>query len=286
MPKISVLMPVYKTNETYLRQAIESILNQTFEDFEFLILDDCPEDSREHIVKSYDDKRIKYFQNERNWGISLSRNKLIDLSKGEYLAVFDHDDISRPDRLEKEAAYLDANPEVGAVSAQVHTFPRDKISNNPLDDHDIKVALTGKYVISHSASMLRKSVLDKNHIRYEEEYTPAEDYTLWCRLARVTNLHNLPDVLLEYRAHKSNTSNNQKKQMGSAALRARIRYQQEHPSLWAEYKLLAVKIYETYLLGFIPLVKIEISCLRAKIWFCGFLILKIKIRDAIGYHSV
>ena len=93
MPKISVLMPVYKTPEAYLKAAIESILAQTFGDFEFLILDDCPQDDRQKIVESYGDKRIKYIKNPQNMGISAARNKLIDLAKGEYLAVFDHDDI-------------------------------------------------------------------------------------------------------------------------------------------------------------------------------------------------
>ena len=102
MPKVSVLMPVYKTDENYLREAIESILSQTFEDFEFLILDDCPEDDREEIIKSYKDKRIKYSKNETNLGITRSRNKLIDMAKGEYLAVFDHDDISLPERFQKQ----------------------------------------------------------------------------------------------------------------------------------------------------------------------------------------
>ena len=80
--KVSVLMPVYRTKESYLRTAIESILNQTFQDFEFLILDDCPNDTREDIVKSYHDSRIKYFKNNKNLGITPSRNKLIELAQG------------------------------------------------------------------------------------------------------------------------------------------------------------------------------------------------------------
>ena len=104
MPKVSVLMPVYKTEETHLKEAISSILNQTIKDFEFLILDDCPEDNREKIVKSFDDKRIRYLKNEQNRGITSSRNKLFDIAKGEYLAIFDHDDISLPERLEKQVA--------------------------------------------------------------------------------------------------------------------------------------------------------------------------------------
>lgn len=106
MPKVSALMSSYKTPEAYLRAAIERILVRTFKNFEFLILDDCQTDDREQIVKSYADKRIKYAKNPQNMGISASRNKLIDLSRGEYLAIFDHDDISLPTRLEKEVAYL------------------------------------------------------------------------------------------------------------------------------------------------------------------------------------
>ena len=117
MPKISVLMPVYKTPEPFLREAVESILNQTAENFEFLILDDCPEDrAAEAVIASYDDARIKYFRNERNLGIAGSRNRLMEMATGDYLAVADHDDVSLPQRLEKEAAYLDAHRECGVVS--------------------------------------------------------------------------------------------------------------------------------------------------------------------------
>lgn len=103
MPKISVLMPVYKTPEPFLREAVESILNQTAENFEFLILDDCPEDrAAEAVIASYDDARIKYFRNERNLGIAGSRNRLMEMATGDYLAVADHDDVSLPQRLEKK----------------------------------------------------------------------------------------------------------------------------------------------------------------------------------------
>ncbi|MBR4927772.1 MAG: glycosyltransferase, partial [Alphaproteobacteria bacterium] len=105
--KVSVLMPIYRTQESYLRTAIESILNQTYWDYEFLILDDCPEDDREDIVKSYNDPRIVYMRNDKNLGITRSRNKLIELAKGDYLATMDHDDISLPTRFEKQVVYLD-----------------------------------------------------------------------------------------------------------------------------------------------------------------------------------
>ena len=97
--KVSVLMPIYRTDERFLREAIVSVLAQTFGDFELLLLDDCPDDDRESVVKSYKDARIFYVRNDRNLGIAASRNRLLDLAKGEYLAVFDHDDIWRGRRV-------------------------------------------------------------------------------------------------------------------------------------------------------------------------------------------
>lgn len=109
--KVSVLVPLYKTQESHLRAAIDSILNQTFGDFELLLLDDSPAgEDLAGIVHSYQDSRIRYVRNEINLGISASRNKLFDLAQGEYLAIMDHDDISLPQRLEKQVAYLDAPP--------------------------------------------------------------------------------------------------------------------------------------------------------------------------------
>ena len=129
-PKISVLMPVYKTDKRHLKEAIESILQQTFSDFEFLILDDCPEDSREDVVKSFNDKRIKYFKNEKNLGITKARNKLIDMAKGEYLAVFDHDDLSMPTRFEKQVQFLDENADCGVVGCNIESFPQKRLGKN------------------------------------------------------------------------------------------------------------------------------------------------------------
>ena len=102
IPKVSVLMPVYNTQSEHLHEAIDSILAQTFRDFEFLILNDCSTDPQvEEVVKSYSDPRIVYAVNERNLGISGARNRLLDMAQGEYLVVMDHDDISLPERFEK-----------------------------------------------------------------------------------------------------------------------------------------------------------------------------------------
>ena len=115
-PKVSVLMPVYNTKEAYLRTAIESILKQTFTDFEFLIMNDNSTDKNvEKVILSYKDPRISYSKNNKNLGISGARNKLVDMAHGEYLAIMDHDDESLPERFQKQVDFLDAHPDVGVV---------------------------------------------------------------------------------------------------------------------------------------------------------------------------
>ncbi len=165
MPKVSALMPVYNSNLSYLKETIESVLNQTFKDFEFLILNDSPENVElENFILEYaqKDERIKYFKNPRNLGISGSRNKLIDLAQGEFLAVIDHDDISVKERFEKEVAFLEANEEVGVVGGYYKDMANQKISTFPTQSADIKIALMSMCAISHTSSMIRKSVLEHN----------------------------------------------------------------------------------------------------------------------------
>ena len=232
--KVSVLMPIYRTKESYLRTAIESILNQTFTDFEFLILDDCPFDDREEIVKSYIDPRIIYLKNETNLGITPSRNKLIELAKGEYLAVMDHDDISLPMRFEKQVAYLDAHPNVGVVGCLTKTFPYRLDLCHPEKDEEIKMALTYRCAILHPASMMRKSVLMDNNIRYEKRYSPSEDYCMWIRLMDCTDFYNIQEILFRYRYYKNNTTHRQINKMDAVAEELFCIVQKKHPKLYAK----------------------------------------------------
>lgn len=276
MKKVSVLVPIYRTKEEYLREAIESILNQTFADFELLLLDDCPEDSREAIVKSYDDPRIVYAKNERNLGITLSRNKLIDLAKGEYLAVFDHDDVSLPTRLEKEVAYLDAHPEVGVVSSWVGTVGSGKVLKNPEFDAEIRITLMWDCPVTHPASMIRKSVLIDNDIRYEEYFSPAEDYGLWCRLLSVTKFHNIPEVLFNYRNHEGNTSKTQADRMLAGGYRVRALNKTLNALVWNEFELRAVRTWRIRLFGFIPFLWIRQENRKTLVKLFGIPVLKIR----------
>lgn len=270
MVKVSVLMPVYKTKEEYLREAISSILNQTFTDFEFLILDDCPDDDREKIVKSYQDKRITYFKNEKNLGISASRNKLIDMAQGEYLAIFDHDDISMPTRLEKQVVYLDEHPEIGVVSSFIEKFPKIKISKHPQKNLDIKIGLMGGCVVAHTAAMIRKSVLIASGILYEEEFSPAEDYMLFLRLVGKTMFHNIQEVLVKYRNFDGNTSHLQKEKMADADARCKCFAAKEYPHLYQqEMFFLNRKRVWIRLFGLFPVLKVKRRSDLFKIYLFG-----------------
>ena len=268
MPKVSVLMAVYNTKEEYLRAAIDSILSQTFKDFELILLDDAsPDRNVEKVIKSYSDKRIRYVCNEKNLGISLTRNRLIDLAKGEYLAVMDHDDISLPERFEKEVQYLDEHPDIGVVSCFYKKFPvNGRVPEYFVDDNEIKIQLVQSCAIMHPASMIRKSVLDEHNIRYENEFTPAEDYALWCRLIPFTKFHNIPEVLFHYRVHTTNTSKVQSLKMQRAMIAIREFVKAENPVLVKQADTVLVKETDVKLFGCIPFIRKQTQNDKTK-WF-------------------
>ena len=280
--RVSVLTPIYKTDERFLRAAIESVLGQTFADFEFLLLDDCPEDSRETVVRSYDDKRIVYLKNERNLGISASRNRLIDLAKGEYLAVFDHDDVCRPERLAKEVAYLDAHPECGVVSSWTRLTFNGSINTYPEDDHEIKLRMMDVCALWHPASMIRKSVLAEHDIRYEAECSPVEDYMLWMRLIPLTCFHVLQEALVDYRWHSGNTSNMQRERLQAADWRVKAWAKVNLPELYAEYELARTETRRIRLWG-LPLLKVVLRRREIEVKLFGAVpLLRISRRFQVG----
>ena len=280
-PKISVLIPVYNTGEEHLREAVDSVLAQTFADFELIIVNDASTDPAvERVVLSYNDPRIRYHVNPANLGISGTRNRLIELARGEYLAVMDHDDISLPQRFEKEAAYLDAHPDVGVISCSIEVVEPGKrfVRDYPKTDSAIKLTLVTEFVLSHSASMIRKSVLEKSGVRYEERFSPAEDYALWCRLIPHTNFHSLPEVLFRYRVHEASTSAVQKEKMDRAAAAVRAMVRTENPALYEEFAASVRHITTVKLFGFVPFLTIVKHGRRTRCSVFGIPLFRSKIR--------
>lgn len=223
--RVSVLMAAYKTDPKHLQEAMDGILTQTFKDFEFIILDDCPTDVEvEKIVKSYDDPRIRYFRNDTNLGISDARNKLLEIaeeSESEYIFIADHDDIQLPEKLQKMISFLDQHPNVGAVGSWYYQFSDDsekmELKTLPEDNNAIRLFMMLGYNDFAHSSMIRKCILKDNHIRYKAKYSPAEDVWLWFEIINHTNLYNIPEPLMKYRWFAGNTSNQQKSKLKSSA---------------------------------------------------------------------
>lgn len=266
-PKVSVLTPIYNTNPQHLREMIESVLNQTFDDFEFLILNDSPDNTEiENIVKEYaaKDKRIKYFKNEKNIGISDSRNKLMELAAGEYIAIVDHDDISLPDRFIQQVDFLDKNPHIGVVSGWIEYYIEGKRTGKYWQtvEHNIKIKerLTVNCEVCHPTAMIRRSVLIENNIKYEAKYSPCEDYIMWIRLFDKTRFYNIQNPLLLYRMHDNRTSilyeNKMKTITHDISYLARSKFSAYYEEL-LKSETLNKTIFRLRLFGFFPLFKIK-----------------------------
>lgn len=205
---VSVLMPVYN-GEKYLKEAIDSILNQTFADFEFLIINDGSTDTTEQIILSYEDARIRYAKNETNLKLIATLNKGIKLCKGKYIVRMDADDISALDRIEKQVEFMEKHPDVGLCGTWFERFDETgkKGAAKYAPDHDV-ICYKHLYQIhlSHGTAIFRKSILDKLNFRFDKEYAHAEDYDLFTRMALETKLANLPFVGYAVRHHQNEVS--------------------------------------------------------------------------------
>ena len=210
-PKVTVLMSVYNGGK-YLREAIESILNQTFKDFEFLIIDDGSTDRTPEILQSYDDPRIKIINNERNIGLTKSLNKGLKMARGEYIARMDADDISMPERLEKELTTITNDKEIGMVTSWIDEISqivthsdystRVRTTNFP---EEIFYTLLFHNCIAHSTVLFNKELV-LSLGGYDESYEQSQDYDLWIKLSRVSKIVKLREVLVRRRSHENTIS--------------------------------------------------------------------------------
>ena len=206
-PRVTVLMPVFNREE-YLKEAIESILGQTYRDFEFIIIDDGSKDRSLEIIKSFKDERIKTLINQKNLGISASLNRGLEIARGAYVAGMHSDDISLPQRLEKQVRFMDRNPEIGVCGTWLEFFgERGGTLKHPSDPEEIKAGMLFYPFICHAAVILRRETFKRFNLSYDTEYKCTEDYELWTRAIRHFNFSNIQDALYKYRIHFSQISN-------------------------------------------------------------------------------
>ena len=207
-PKITVVMPVYN-GEKYLDTAIKSILNQKFTNFEFVIVDDASTDNSVEIINSYQDQRIKLIKNNVNLGIPTTRNKCLQESSGEYVAVLDCDDYAYPSRLAEQLEFMENNPDFGMVGSWVELIDENddltgEVWNEDEPSQKIPCRLLFHNYFAHSAVLLRRSALDTVKINgeiYRKDYPNAQDYDLWVRISKKFKVWNIPKVLIKYRVH-------------------------------------------------------------------------------------
>ena len=209
-PKVSVLM-ASRNNIEYLSKSIESILSQSFSDFEYLILDDCSEENCIDEVKKFKDSRIKLITFKTHKGISDLLNFGISVSKGKYIARMDNDDISLSDRLKFQVDFMENSKDTDICGTRYFRIDGDdniiNLHNGKYTDDEIKIALMlGETSIHHPTAMIRKSSLLKSGIRYEQEFNSAEDLRILCRCSYTMKFANLPIPLFKYRIHQKSTS--------------------------------------------------------------------------------
>jgi len=238
-PKISVVMPAYNA-EKYIAEAIESILNQTFRDFEFIIIDDASTDNTGKIIAEYakKDNRIKVFTNEKNLYISKTLNLGLSCAQSEIIARMDADDISLPERLEKQYKKITENNDIAVVGTYIRVINEKGdflyIRKYPLEDKKLKRNMFKYSPFAHPVVMYRKKVVIEFR-GYLPVYSPSEDLNLWFRVGTKYKFATVPEVLFEYRFFSDSHSNRKLKTVEIKTLKMRwyaYRHQGYKPSFF------------------------------------------------------
>jgi len=203
-PVLTIYMPVFNA-APYLAQSIDSILSQTFSNFEFIIIDDASTDSSWKIIKSFarKDKHIRSYRNKINLGVSLTSNIAISLARGKYLARQDADDISAPNRLEKQLKYLKSHPNTVVIGGQCTIINTNNqvtgLKSFPINTSQINDMLFWAVPVQQGYMMINRSLLPKNFTWYSPSKTSAEEIDLYFNLAKYGRFANLTDNLYFYR---------------------------------------------------------------------------------------
>ncbi|MGG4220006.1 glycosyltransferase [Paenibacillus jamilae] len=222
MPRASVILPVYN-NAAFVLEAIQSILTQTYSDFELIVIDDGSTDGSTFLISQIADPRVVKIFHNTNRGLIASLNEGLKKASGEYIVRMDSDDISTPDRLAIQIAYMDQNPLVDVCGAAFTTSDGGTMKINPASHEEIKTWLLFHCCICHPAIIMRNNMIHRLGVQYDSNYPHAEDYELWNRLAFQVQMVNLPINVLYYRQHNGQVSNQHRAIQDATARRIRQR---------------------------------------------------------------
>jgi len=222
---VSVIMPTYNTPEAFLRMAIESILAQTYQNLEFIIVDDGSTNNDYEIVNSYQDNRIRSYRNEENKGLPYTLNRAMSLAQGDYIARMDSDDVSLPKRLEKMVRFLDIHYCVDIAGSYYREFDHGhRLVGMERSNDLIRPLMLFTNPFCHPSIVFRRSSVEKHKIRYSNE-EKAEDYNLWvkCSFNRDINYANVNEILVKYRVHGEQITVKNKKELLRDAMNIRMK---------------------------------------------------------------
>jgi glycosyltransferase involved in cell wall biosynthesis len=226
-PLVSVVMPVYNA-APFVKQAVESILTQTYKNFEFIIIDDASKDNSHEIVKKLArrDKRIRLLRNKKNIGIGATMNKLLSEVKGDFIARMDADDVAYPTRLEKQVNYLLENPDVGIVGSFMNEINEKNefvaTREVPLIHEEISEQFMTMQAIQNPTLMFNKNLVLKEELYYKDTLSPVDDLDFYFRQLWYVKFANIPEYLMSYRKHSSNSSLKDIKKTFKLSLKVRI----------------------------------------------------------------
>lgn len=223
-PLVSVLMPAYNV-EKYIGETIESILNQTFTDFELIISDDASTDRTWEVIQDYakKDKRIFIYKNKKNLYIAENRNMLVRKAKGKYIAWQDADDISLVDRIEKQYEFMEQNPRVGIIGGYLQFFDEKGIKSirkYATTDNELRKNIFRFSPVAQPTAMIRRECFEKVGL-YNPKYPPAEDIDMSFRIGSFYEFANLPQITLKYREHLNSATFNKLKKIELSTLEVR-----------------------------------------------------------------
>ncbi len=215
-PVISVLMPAYNT-ERYILQSVQSVLGQTFEDFELLVIDDCSTDETAKILSSIQDRRLRVLHNERNLGVVGSLNHGMGEARGRYVARMDADDLCLPTRFVKQKAYLDQHPDVVMVGTEMSVLDKGQVRRSRLPPDPDPMMLRWQFYTSnpvgHPSMMLRAAAIKPLHGYLREAFQYAEDFDFSHRMLRLGSIAVVPEFLVVYRRHHANLTRTRRDEM-------------------------------------------------------------------------